>query len=779
MPRRSVTIFGTVQGVGFRPHVFRLARGLGLDGFVRNRDGKVQIEAEGDGAALDCLVNCLTRDPPPLARIERVESKPLPPQSEVGFRIEPSDTDDGREIHVAPDVATCAACRSEMFDDADRRFRYPFLNCTQCGPRYTILAAAPYDRERTTMAGFTMCPECRREYDDPADRRFHAQPTACAACGPRLEFVDGEGRTATGADPLERALASLHRGAIGAIKGLGGYHLVCDATSGPAVAELRRRKGRDSKPLAVMVADLQSARALCEVSAEEAEWLGSWRAPIVLLRRCPAAAVADEVAPENPCLGVMLPNTPLHHLLLRGMRGRPLVVTSGNAADGPIAYRDADALEQLKGVADFFLVHDRPIRVGCDDSVVRIVSGSPVPIRRSRGWVPEPVALPQACPVPTLALGGQLKATFALGRGREAIVSQHLGDLESFDNYRTYTAAIRHFEELFAFQPALLVHDLHPDYASTRFAMERLKSGRPGEAARTLAVQHHHAHMAGCMAENQIDGPAIGVVFDGTGFGLDGAIWGGEFLAGDSRQFHRVAHFRYVSLPGGDQAIREPWRMAAAHLLDAGEDPSLLADRVTGRSLALVKRMIERKINAPPTSSVGRLFDAVSVIASGAVRVSHEAQAAMELEAAADRIETDEVYPFDVIGGSPDCGVPLTPAIIDTRPLIAAIAGDLRNGYTRGRIARKFHATVAEIISAVCRRLRESTGINTIVLSGGVFANALLLDAAIRRLTGGSFDVHWHRLLPSNDGGLSFGQLAVAAAQRGVADVSGHTGPGR
>lgn len=772
MPRRVVTIIGTVQGVGFRPFVYRLARRLGLGGFVQNRAGSVSIEIEGEAEALDEFLRELERDPPKLARIDRIESRSETPRDESDFRIARSAVHAGEDVRVTPDAATCRECLAELFDASNRRYRYPFLNCTQCGPRLTIVESTPYDRERTTMRSFTMCPACQAEYDNPDDRRFHAQPTACAACGPQLAYHDARGSVGTRESALGLAVEALQRGQIGAVKGLGGYHLVCDATRSDVVAELRLRKRRDAKPLAVMVADRKCATQLCEVSPPEAELLGSWRAPIVLLRRRAKTRVADVVAPGNPHLGIMLPNTPLYHLLLHDLGGKPLVVTSGNASDGPIAFDDADALDRLNGVADFFLTHDRPIRVGCDDSVVRVVAGATAPIRRSRGWTPGPISLPAPCTVPTLALGGQLKTTFALGRGGEAIVSKHIGDLGDYENYQSYVLAIQHYEELFGFQPQLLVHDLHPDYASTRYAIERQKSAASGRAIARLAVQHHHAHMAGCLAEHRLAGPALGVIFDGTGFGTDGAIWGGEFLVGDCSQFRRAAHLRYVALPGGDHAVREPWRMAAAHLLDAGEDLQLLGDRASNRELATIEKMIERRINSPLTSSAGRLFDAVAILAGNSGKVSYEAQAAIELEAAASVADlSDDIYPYSI-------NATTAAATIDTRPLVAAIASDVRCGYTPGRIGRKFHATLAEIIAVVCTRLRDQTGIETVVLSGGVFANALLSIDTMQRLTRNGFRAYCHSLTPANDGGLSFGQLAVAAVQKGVADVSWHSRQG-
>jgi hydrogenase maturation protein HypF len=765
MARRVIAVSGIVQGVGFRPFVHELAARLGLAGSVRNDTGGVHIEIEGAPEALDRFLSELTSRPPPLAQIAAVQVAEAPPRGERGFHIEASAVEPAGSVFISPDVATCDECLAELFDPADRRFRYPFLNCTRCGPRLTITRAAPYDRVRTTMAAFPMCPACRAEYEDPADRRFHAQPTACPACGPRLEIRDAQGRPIPTEDALARAVAALRGGAIGALKGLGGYHLACAAGDERAVAELRRRKHRDEKPFALMVRDLTAAEQLCEISPAERALLQARRAPIVLLYSRPGAAVAEAVAPGNPCLGVMLPYTPLHHLLLHDLGGLPLVMTSGNRSDEPIAYEDADALKRLRGIADFFLIHDRPIHVRCDDSVTRVAVGEELPLRRSRGHAPQPLALPFDCPRPLLALGGQLKATFALARGRHAFLSHHLGDLDHYQALRAYVAGIAHYEDLFALRPEVLVHDLHPDYASTRYAAERA-AGAP-ELGR-LAVQHHHAHMASCMAEHGLAGPVIGVSLDGTGYGTDAAIWGGEFLTGGYREFRRAAHLRYVALPGGDQAIREPWRVAVAHLRDAGISSNLLVGRVPDTALRLVEGMIARGVNAPHTSSAGRLFDAVAALAGVRTRVSYEGQAAMELEWLAMQACADAAYSFALS----ETARPGDPLQIDTRPLIAGVAEDVRRGDSAAVIGRRFHAALAEMIVRVCTRLRVDSGLSEVVLSGGVFMNVLLLGLAVAGLEEAGFRVYRHRLVPPNDGGLCLGQLAVAAARLGSAGDS-------
>jgi hydrogenase maturation protein HypF len=753
MERRAITVRGIVQGVGFRPFVYGLAARLNLRGFVRNRTGDVRIEVEGDSGSLDLFQQELVSRPPPLARIDQFRADRLDPVGDRAFRIEHSHGDTSGAIYVSPDAAVCDACLAELFDPADRRHRYAFLNCTNCGPRLTIVTGAPYDRERTTMAGFPMCAACRAEYENPADRRFHAQPTACPDCGPRLQLLDSAGRPISAADPLAEFAARLRSGQIGALKGLGGFHLACDARDESAVTELRRRKHRDEKPFAIMAADLAAARLLCEMNGEEERLLTSVRRPIVLFRRRPEAALATGVAPGNPYLGVMLPYTPLHHLLLREMNGIPLVMTSGNRSDEPIVYED-DAPGKLSGIADVFLTHDRPIHVRCDDSVTSVVNGQELPLRRSRGHAPAPVALPLPSPRPILAVGGQLKATFALGRDRQAFISHHMGDLDYFEAYRAFVRDVGLYQNLFDIDPQCLAHDLHPDYASTRFANEWAAR----EGIRLLAVQHHHAHMASCMAENELSGPVIGVTFDGTGFGSDGTIWGGEFFVGDYRHFRRAAYLRPVGMPGGDQAIRQPWRMALAFGRDAKVQFQMDAARVLPREVRTVETMLERTLNTPLTSSMGRLFDAVASLAGVRDRATYEGQAAIELEWLATGCHADGSYPFEIPPA--DAGA----LQIDTRPLIRSIAGDVSAGVPAAAVARRFHTAVVEMVVEVCRRLRHETGIETVVLSGGVFLNRLLTTEVSSGLKNAGFWTFRHRLVPPNDGGLSLGQLAVAAA---------------
>jgi hydrogenase maturation protein HypF len=736
--------------VGFRPYVYELAGEFELAGFVRNQGGQVEIEIEGDDISLDRFLAELVLRAPSLARIDDVSWRSLAAQNVKEFCIEPSDASQFGSVFISPDVATCAACLAEMADPADRRFGYALLNCTHCGPRLTITLAAPYDRPRTTMAGFEMCPACRSEYENPADRRFHAQPICCPQCGPQLALLDAQGNPLAAPDPVAAAATTLARGLIVAIKGIGGYHLACNALNESSVRELRRRKQRDAKPFALMVRDVPAARRICEVSAHEELVLSSPARPIVLLQRRQNTA-AEEVAPRRQRLGVMLPYTPLQHLLF-GLLDTPLVMTSGNQSDEPIAYEDHNAQTRLRGLADCFLTHNRPIHVRCDDSVVQVVAGSLLPLRRSRGYAPAPLASPIACSQPILAVGGHLKAVFALGQERHAILSHHLGDLEHYEAYQAYTTAVTHYQQLFAIEPQWIVHDLHPDYATTRYALQH-------PSARRLAVQHHHAHLASCLADNGVDEPAIGVVFDGAGLGTDGAIWGGEFLIGDFHGFRRAAHLRYVPMPGGEAAVRQPWRMAVSHLVDANVELAGMLNDVPDTEIRVVRQLLARGFNSPQTSSVGRLFDAVAALVGIRSRVEYEGQAAMELECLASESPPAGEYPFAVDEGTVDA-----PLVIDMRPLIAAVAADVRRSTSSAVIARRFHSTLVTMTLEVCERLHEQTGIDAVALSGGVFINALLLEGVVLRLEAAGFRVYRHRHVPPNDGGLCLGQLAIAAA---------------
>ena len=759
--RTSIRVEGVVQGVGFRPFVYSLATRLGLAGWVGNDVDGVFAEVEGPAEQIRDFLAALERDAPPLARIERVSAQPMAPDGHPGFAIVASDTAGQRRALVSADSATCADCLRELADPADRRFGYPFINCTNCGPRFTIVRDVPYDRPLTTMAGFTMCAACAAEYRDPANRRFHAQPVCCPACGPRLRLLDADGTELSCPDgALGGAVAALAAGQVLAVKGLGGYHLAVDAASGKAAALLRARKHREDKPFAVMAADLAAARALCEVDDVAAGLLTSPRRPIVLLpRRDPGilpgagpetAPLAAAVAPGNRQLGVMLPYTPLHHLLLHGF-GRPMVLTSGNVSDEPIAYRDGDALARLGRIADVFLTHDRPIHIRTDDSVVRPFRGREAVLRRSRGYVPEPLAVASRFGRPVLACGAELKNTFCLGRGDRVFLSHHVGDLENYETLRSFTEGIAHFRRLFDVTPQIVAHDLHPEYLSTKYALEQ-------DGCVLAGVQHHHAHIASCLADNGEAGPVIGVAFDGTGYGADGTIWGGEFLLADLASAERAGHLAGVPMPGGATAIRQPWRMAAAYLdaafpggLPAGLD---VASRNSG-TWADVLALARRGVNAPVTSSAGRLFDAVAALLGVRDLINYEGQAAVELEQLAATMRQDP-YPAAVTGGRP--------LAVAGSDLVRAATVDLLAGVPREIIGARFHQGVAAMIGEVCGLLRDRSGLGTVALSGGVFQNLLLLGTVVDLLEGMGFRVLTHSRVPPNDGGISLGQAVVAAA---------------
>ncbi len=753
--RTAVRVEGIVQGVGFRPFVYALATRLGLGGLVGNDVDGVFAEVEGAPEAVQEFLLSLERDAPPLAKIERVTARPLVPDGGTGFAIAPSEPGGARRALVSPDTATCADCLAELADPADRRYGYPFVNCTNCGPRFTIIRDVPYDRPLTTMAGFAMCGRCAAEYHDPADRRFHAQPVCCPACGPRLSLLSPDGTEVSG-DPLTAAARLLGRGHVLAVKGLGGYHLAVDAASESAALALRARKYREDKPFAVMAADLGAAARLCEVSSAEAALLSSASRPIVLLNRRPDAGVAAAVAPANRQLGVMLPYTPLHHLLLAAVAG-PIVLTSGNVSDEPIVFHDADALDRLRGIADAFLTHNRPIHIRTDDSVVRAFRGRQALLRRSRGYVPEPLSVRTAFRRPVLACGAELKNTFCLAKGRRAFVSHHIGDLENYETLRSFTTGIEHFRRLFDITPELVAHDLHPDYLSTKYAAELSGVDLTG-------VQHHHAHIASCLADNGADGPVIGVAFDGTGYGSDGTIWGGEFLVADLAGFERAGHLAVVPMPGGAAAIRQPWRMAAAYLDAVARQHSWQLD-VARRNEAdwdAVVQLSRRGVNAPLTSSAGRLFDAVASIIGVRDAINYEGQAAVELEQLADPAERGSylarIWP----------GPPLQVAGTD---LVQAVADDLAAGTDRSVIAARFHHGIAAVIEECCALLRDQHGLTVVALSGGVFQNLLLCHEVVDRLTARGFEVLVHSRVPCNDGGISLGQAVVAAARDAASPV--------
>ncbi len=686
-------------------------------------------------------------DPPPLARVDSVRSSPVPLAEDVGFVIRGSDLTGARTALISPDTAACVDCLRELHDPKNRRYMHPFINCTSCGPRYSIVESVPYDRSRTSMSPFPMCSDCLAEYEDPSNRRFHAEPVACSSCGPSLTL------RGSAQDPLSGTVSLLRSGAVVAIKGIGGYHLAVDACSEPAVALLRGRKHREDRPFALMVASVEAAQSLCFISDVESALLTSSARPIVLLPRKTGTSIAASVAPRSPTLGLMLPYTPLHTLLLEAFGG-PLVMTSGNVSDEPIAFEDEDARRRLSGIADAFLLHDRAIRTRVDDSVVKVVAGRPTPIRRSRGYVPHPITVPIEAPSPILAMGAALKNTFCLLRGSQAFVSHHIGDLDNYETFQSYVDGIDHLQRLLDISPGVIAHDLHPDYPSTRHALE--VSERTG--ARLIGVQHHHAHIASCLAENGSVGPVIGVAFDGVGLGCDQHAWGGEFLLADLHGFTREAHLAEVPLPGGDIAVKQPWRMALAHLDAAyGGDipPGLEVIKRHTPQWDSVLSVARSGVNAPLTSSAGRLFDAVSALLGIRDAITYEGQAAIELEYAAD---PDEAGSYDV---------PLLDGQLQVSSLIRAIADDLQSGTEIGVLAARFHNALADATLTVCRRLRELHGISVVALSGGVFQNSLLLQRCLERLEGADFSVLTQRQVPCNDGGISLGQAAVAASLSG------------
>ncbi|QBI53543.1 carbamoyltransferase HypF [Streptomonospora litoralis] len=765
--RSRIRVEGIVQGVGFRPFVHALATRHRLSGLVGNDARGVYVEVEGPREGLGRFRRELVEEAPPLAVIERVSAETLAPLRDSGFRIVASDGAGERQALVPPDVATCDACLAELFDPGDRRYRYPFTNCTDCGPRFTIVTDLPYDRPATTMAGFAMCAACEAEYRDPADRRFHAQPVCCPACGPRLRLVDAAGADAAGtdgadpagADPVAAAARALVAGRIVAVKGLGGYHLAADAGDEAAVAALRARKRRAAKPFAVMAASLEAAERLCEVEAAEAAVLTGSRRPIVPVLRRPGAEaeLAPSTAPGDPRVGVMLPYTPLHHLLA-AEHPRPFVLTSGNVSDEPIARTEEEALARLGTIADVFLVHDRPIHVRTDDSVVRLVRGREYPLRRARGYAPAPLTLPVAARRPVLACGAELKSTFCLAGGDRAFLSQHIGDLEDYAAYTSYTEQIAHLSALFGIDPQTVAHDLHPDYLSTKYAL-----GRAG--AEPVAVQHHHAHIAACMADNGRSDPVVGLALDGLGYGCDGTLWGGELLVGDLRGMRRHGHLARVPMPGGAAAVREPWRMAAAYLDAAygGRVPEgFSVVRRNAARWAAVVGMARSGTNAPPTSSAGRLFDAVAALAGLGDAVDYEGQAAIELERRADPREPG-IYPARIddpgIGGEE-----AAPLRIGGTDLVRAAAQDVLGGAAVPAVAARFHNGLAGVLAEAVQRVCSRTGVATVALSGGVFQNTLLLELLCDRLEAADLHVLTHRRVPANDGGISFGQAAVAAA---------------
>ena len=770
-----IHITGIVQGVGFRPFVYGLADRLALNGWVRNTSAGVDIEVDGYQEDLEAFICSLQEDAPPLSRIDSFQVDWIPANGFTTFEIVHSEGKPGDFIPISPDVSICPDCLEELYDPGDRRYRYPFINCTNCGPRFTIIKDIPYDRPKTTMGAFEMCPACKAEYGDPLNRRFHAQPVACPDCGPHI-WLETTG-SQTGLiqhqdEAIQTARQLLAQGKIVAIKGLGGFHLACDATNDEAVNELRQRKLRVGKPFALMMLDLEAVEEHCFVNPAEREHLLSRQRPIVILEKRPGSTIAAQVAPNQSTLGVMLPYTPLHYLLLEQEESLPkiLVMTSGNLSEEPIATGNDEALQRLGDLADAFLMHNRDIHTRCDDSVVRIINldtgeepasesdftEALYPLRRARGFAPNPILLQWEMP-PLLATGPELKNTFCLTRGQYAFSSHHIGDLENYETLQAFEEGIRHYQRLFRIEPQTIAYDLHPDYLATRYALERAQK----ESLPSIGVQHHHAHLASCLADNQHPGdrPVIGLCLDGSGYGEDGAIWGGEILLGEYREYQRLYHLAYVPLPGGDQAIREPWRIALAHLERAGLPwetdlhPVIYSKQITDSAwnpLDLLRQQITSSINAPPTSSMGRLFDAVAALLGIRQTVNYEAQGAIELESLVDPDDTG-IYPFTIDG-----------QILDPAPLLRAILNDLRTGVPVPALAARFHNTLADLMQRICLQIRTEREINEVALSGGVWQNMTLLKKSIVLLRRDGFKVYLHHQVPANDGGIALGQAAIA-----------------
>lgn len=743
--RERLTVEGRVQGVGFRPFVYRLARELGLAGHVQNTPAGVIIEIEGASPPLEAFKQALQERKPPQARILSLDNTPLTADGNPGFTIRPShtDRDTGEETTalMQPDLAVCTDCLREMNDPADRRYRYPFINCSHCGPRFSIITALPYDRPNTTMVGFEMCHTCRTEYDNLEDRRHHAQPIACPNCGPQLELRNAKGTTKARRDKaLQQAAQAVRDGRILALKGLGGFHLICDARNADAVAELRRRKHRPVKPFAVIYPSLQAAEDDCLVMPEEESLLSSAEAPIVLLRKKKTPALAEDgVAPGNPYLGVMLPCTPLHHLLMSEL-GFPVVATSGNRANEPVCIDEAEAVETLQDIADLFLVHDRPISGRCDDSILRVMAGRATVLRRARGYAPLPVIVSHPFSAPVLAMGGHLKNTVALALGDRVFLSPHIGDLDTPEACAAHREAADLLCRLYKVKPEKIVHDLHPDYRSTQMAEER--------GGNAIAAQHHHAHALACMAENRVKPTCLAVTWDGTGYGTDSSVWGGEFLALKPGGFERALNFLPFPLPGGDAAVLDPKRAALGILYALEGDRAFSRDiGLPGEDRWLMKAALTKDINCPLTSSVGRIFDAVAALTGICTENGFEGQAAMALEFAADS-DVTEVYEFEIDN-----------RIIDWRPMLRSVLQDIESGITPGAVSAKFHTTLAAIIVAAA----QSVGEETVLLTGGCFQNALLLEYAVDALELAGFRVCTHQQVPPNDGGLALGQIMATA----------------
>ncbi|OEU82548.1 MAG: carbamoyltransferase HypF [Desulfobacterales bacterium S5133MH4] len=748
-----LTVNGIVQGVGFRPFVYQLAQHYGLKGTVANTSSGVTIHIEGREVKIQAFIRNLAENAPPLAHITEIASSYEPAGGYEEFTIQGSQRQSSQQTLISPDMAICDDCLRELFDPNDRRHKYPFINCTNCGPRYTIIDDIPYDRPNTSMKHFTMCRECRKEYDDPANRRFHAQPNACAVCGPNVSLYDNHRTPVPAGDPIKRAAELLKKGYIVAIKGLGGFHLAVDAENNVAVIRLRQRKHREEKPFALMSYDLDLVREYARIEPGEEVLLTSPQRPVVLLKKEYPNPLSPEVSPHNKYFGAMLPYTPFHYLLLN-CDFTALVMTSGNMSEEPIAIDNDEVFERLDGIADYFLVHNRDIYLRSDDSVVRMVGGTTRFVRRSRGYVPIPVFLKEEVPQ-ILACGAELKNTVCLTKGPNAFLSQHIGDLENLETYRFFELTIGHMKRILDIDPQIVACDLHPDYLSTGYAQEQ-------KGIEKIAVQHHHAHIVSCMAENRLDGPVIGLSFDGTGYGTDGRIWGGEVLIAETHQFERAAHLAYLPMPGGAAAIKEPWRMAISYLYDAFGEGFLdlklpFFQDLEKKKIEIIMHMISKKVNSPQTSSLGRLFDGVAAILGIRNKVAYEGQAAMELEMAM-RKDTKESYGYEWERGKDSYQIPV-------HPIIRGVVWDMKNGLETPDISNKFHMTLILLFSDICTVLRKETGLDRVVFSGGVFQNATLLVGLKKALEEKDFQVFTHSLVPCNDGGISLGQAVVAAAR--------------
>jgi len=749
----KIDINGVVQGVGFRPFAYHLARRYGLLGYVSNETSGVSIQVEGEKSRIEEFIEKLKTEPPPRAVIFEIKHREIGPVGYTDFVIRKSNDQPKKFVPISPEIATCKDCLAELFDPDDPRYRYPFINCTNCGPRFTIVTDIPYDRKFTTMAPFVMCEMCQDEYDDPNHRRFHAQPNACPTCGPGLTLLNHKLEKIDVPDVISEVCRLLKDGKIVAIKGLGGYHLACDALNPEAVYRLRSKKYREHKAFAVMVRDIETAKRFCYVNGEEEKLLTGTIRPIVLLRKRPRCPVAEAVAPKQKYHGIILPYTPLHHLIV-AESGLVLVMTSGNAGSEPIAYEDEDAFDRLKNIADFYCIHNRRIHIRTDDSVSRIWRGNEMILRRARGFAPYPMLLKFNFRERILACGAQLKNSFCLTRDNFAFMSHHIGDLENLETLTSFEGGIEHYKRIFRIEPTLVAYDLHPEYLATKYALSRDHLPKVG-------VQHHHAHIVSCMIDNGIDGKVIGVSFDGTGYGTDGKIWGGEFLICDYLEFERAGHLEYVPLPGGEKAIKEPWRVAASFLYKIYGDDMFGLDidfvkYLDRKKWAVIKKMIDRGVNSPMTSSSGRLFDAVSALAGVRKEIYYEGQAAIELEMAA----TGEAgfYDFDLENAE-------NRTLILLEPLFRGIVSDLENGVGVESISSKFHNTVVEMILKMCLNLRKGRGLNRVVLSGGVFQNILLLEKTFSLLCKNTFKVFTHHRVPPNDGGIALGQVVVANEQ--------------